>query len=256
MSEAIKYEPETSTAVERARQFSVDAKALVIRTPEQYVSSADDLKRVKALARDLDTKRKTMTAPLDESKKSIMDFFRAPLAFLEEAETAIKNRMKDYNAEQARLAKVEQDLLDAIAAKEREKLATERAAIERKEREKVEALQRERDEAIAAGNARKAAQIERKVEKVEEQAAEKTDAIAIRESMVSAPTVVREIPKVAGISKRVYWKFRVVDPALVPREWLVVDEARLQTVVNALHADVRIPGIEVYSEEGIAAGRT
>lgn len=48
------------------------------------------------------------------------------------------------------------------------------------------------------------------------------------------------------------WKHRVLDANLVPREYLVVDDAKISRVVKA--GMRTIPGIEIYEEEQVRAG--
>lgn len=48
------------------------------------------------------------------------------------------------------------------------------------------------------------------------------------------------------------WRHRVVDAALVPREYLCVDESKISHVVKA--GMRTIPGVEVYEEEQVRAG--
>jgi hypothetical protein len=56
------------------------------------------------------------------------------------------------------------------------------------------------------------------------------------------------------VSTREVWKFEITDAAQIPREYLVVDEARIRKVVQALKGDAKIPGVRVYPERQIAAG--
>jgi hypothetical protein len=47
----------------------------------------------------------------------------------------------------------------------------------------------------------------------------------------------------------VTWTFKVVDPALVPREYLIVDESRLRAICRGYcKAPVEIPGVEFVRE--------
>jgi hypothetical protein len=63
------------------------------------------------------------------------------------------------------------------------------------------------------------------------------------------------VPKVAGTAKRENWLFRVKNPDLIPREYLVPDDPfdpksypRIGRVVRAMKSATNIPGIEVYAE--------
>lgn len=71
--------------------------------------------------------------------------------------------------------------------------------------------------------------------------------------MPPVPTVAA--PKMAGISTRKIWKFDVTDPAAVPREYLVIDDAKLGAMARATKGTVAVPGVRFYEEETMAAGR-
>ena len=82
-----------------------------------------------------------------------------------------------------------------------------------------------------------------------------TEAMAVLDSPpapVSAPVVIANVPKLAGVSTRDNWKFRIADAAKIKREWLVPDEVAIGSVVRRLKegaAEV-VGGIEVYNEVG------
>lgn len=230
------------------------AQNYVVRTAEEYAAGADDLKRVKAAQKKLEETRTGMTGPLNASLKRINDFFRAPADRLATIERTIKSKLVAYADEQERLRREEQRKLEEAARREREKIEAQAREAERKAREKAEADRRAAEEAAAAGRAEEAARLAAKAAATEQKAAEKVDAIDQRAAAVVAPVVVREAPKVAGVATREVWKFAIENPALVPREYLVVDEARIRKVVAALKGDTTIPGVRVYAERQIAAG--
>lgn len=92
------------------------------------------------------------------------------------------------------------------------------------------------------------------------EAAEKQGNHQAAEAIISAPVQVApvvlqsETPKVAGVSYRKSWKFRITDPALVPREYLIPDDKAIGAVVRALKDQCKISGVEVYSEDTVSAG--
>jgi len=76
-----------------------------------------------------------------------------------------------------------------------------------------------------------------------------------RQPLVVPPVVASvERPKLDRINLTERWSFRVVDAALIPREWLVPDLVKIGKVVRALQGETRIPGIEAFAETGVAAG--
>lgn len=85
------------------------------------VEAARMLSLVKGRAKEIDTLRRSMTRPLDDSKKRIMDMFRPVEQDLADAEQHVKGVMLEWDrAERQRL-----DQERAAAAAERQRLADE-----------------------------------------------------------------------------------------------------------------------------------
>ena len=63
------------------------------------------------------------------------------------------------------------------------------------------------------------------------------------------------LPRVPGMTLRKNWSFRVTNPDLIPREYLMPDLVKIGGVVRALKNQCRIPGIEVYEEDTIQGRR-
>lgn len=195
------------------------AKSFVIKTNVSYELAAEELKRIKGAAKKLDDIRKAITQPMDAAKKAVMDFFRAPAESLIEAEGILKDEMRTYLAEVSRKAAAERAAAERAAAEERERLAV---------------------------SAAKAA---------ETGAVEEAQAIAEQMSTAVAIPIIREAPLVQGIATVERWAFEITDTALIPREYLLIDESKIRKVVAALKKDCAIPGIRVYPETIISARR-
>jgi len=107
---------------------------------------------------------------------------------------------------------------------------------------------REREQRMEA-ELRLAAEREREAEAAAAVAAGEHDiAQAIRATPIEAPPVVLpSAPKTTTTIRRT-WKFRVVDPAQVPAEYLTVDEGKIGRMVRAAQGQIAIPGVEIYSE--------
>jgi hypothetical protein len=112
------------------------------------------------------------------------------------------------------------------------------------------------------------ARIRRELAKQEEEArlqaaieAEKAGHKAEAEEILSEPVPVSPVilpkttPKVEGISSREVWKFRIVDATKIPREYMVPDEVGIGSVVRSTKGKVQIPGVEIYKESVVSAGR-
>lgn len=245
--------PEVREVTTEAQALAATAAGFAVRTADQYTAAGDELKRVKTAQKRLDDVRRSITRPIDAAKKAVMDLFREPEAKLAAAETGLKAAMVSYANEQERIRQEEQRRLEDIARREREKLAAQAAEAERKAREKAEAERQAAEAAAAAGRHEEAAKLAAKAAAIEERAASKADALQLRAATVVAPVVQSEAPKVAGTSTREDWRFEITDPSAVPREYLLVDEAKLGRIVRALKADATIPGVRVYSVRVLAA---
>lgn len=65
----------------------------------------------------------------------------------------------------------------------------------------------------------------------------------------------REEPKIAGTITRTDWRFEVVNPALIPREFLRIDESAIGAMVRSRKGETTIPGVRVWSETSVGSRR-
>ncbi len=198
-------------------QASVVAE-VKITTAAQFTDAGNWLRTIKGLRAKIEAARVRITQPMNQALRAVNEQAREQDAPLLTAETKIKRGMGEYTAEQDRLRREEQRKADERARKEQG------------------ALQAKAATAAAKGKTERAPELQHAA------------------STVVAPVIQREPPKVAGIVMREAWKFEVTDPALVPREYLSVDEKKIRAVVQALKGDAKIPGVRVYSEQQVAAG--
>ena len=63
---------------------------LSITNQTEYDTASVVLKEVKSRYKELDEQRKSITKPLDDAKKAVMELFKRPLDLLGQAETKIK----------------------------------------------------------------------------------------------------------------------------------------------------------------------
>jgi hypothetical protein len=79
------------------------------------------------------------------------------------------------------------------------------------------------------------------------------EAQAVMEAAAVPPPVVipSSVPKIAGMSVRTTWKFRITVPAQIRAEYMVPDESTIGTIVRKMGkaAEKVVGGIEVYPEE-------
>jgi hypothetical protein len=118
------------------------------------------------------------------------------------------------------------------------KAEQDRLLREAEQRESLVAQQRERDRLAA------------EAELLEQQGMNSL-AEAVYEEAISAPAPVVVLPSVVpkDLPKRTLYKWRVVNAAMVPRDYLVLDETRLTRYAAAMKGAARVPGIQFYTEE-------
>jgi len=138
-----------------------------------------------------------------------------------QAERIIKTEMGRYLTEQAR-----------IRQEAEEKARWEAAAVEKARLQKLQ-------DAIDAANAGKAEEADQKFE----------EAVAIE----PPKPVIPEPVKAQGTFLRKETKWRVVDLAAVPREFLTLDRARIEAIFRVQREKMAIPGIETYEESTVVS---
>lgn len=218
------------TVIDQALSWPQRAKALTILTAATYDEAGEMLRGIKALRKEIDaTFTPIITKAHDAHKEACAQKKRAE-APLAEAEAILKQGLIGYQTVQEQIRQADERRLQAIARQEEETRRLDEAA----------ALERA---ASAAIDLTEGFQLRREAE-------------ALLEQPIVAPvvTLASSTPKLAGISYREVWKFRVTDPALVPREYLAIDEQKIGGVVRALKGAATIPGIQAYAEKVASAG--
>lgn len=168
----------------------------------------------------LKSKMKQVTEFFADSKKKASEAHKAICA----NESALLNPLKDAEMQ------IKQKMSKYLAAEEVKRRAEEER--QAKEAEKMMALAAE---ATACGD----------------------DSMAEEATMEAALASIQVTyaPKAAGISSRKTWKFRIVDKAKVPAEFMIVNEAAISGFCRSFKdkPTIEIPGIEFYSENVISA---
>jgi hypothetical protein len=203
------------------------AQSYRIDCPEMRAAASEDLRQVKTLAAKLEQQRKEITAPLDTAKKRVMDLFRKPGEFLEQAETALKRACRVWDDEQDR--------------KRREaEAAAARAADEERKRLRAEAAK-----AHEAGNVDTAHAITQAVQMV-----------------APTPIAMAPAPKIAGESTRELWRAEVDDIVALARavadgiaspECILPNMPTLNSQARALKTTFNIPGVRAVVEKVLAS---
>jgi len=282
-------------AVTDAQKALTLAKAFHITNNETAMEMQQMRQRINTRIKELNAERVSMTKPLDESKARIMAFFKRPIDFLEQALTHCDDEIVVHNRRVEDARREAQRKAEEEAAKERRRLA----AIAEEARQKAEAEQRERDrlaaiarkqaedeqrrlraEADAArragdAEAQRRAEAERLRVKAEQEAAARetqrrndearaaADAKAAtfeeRAATTVAPVVTVEPIKVAGVSMRDNWTYRIKDPAKIKPAFMTPDTVKIGKLVKALRLEAAEQigeGVEIYNEQVVASKRS
>jgi len=224
-----------------------------------------------AAGKDMAKKIRSFFTPLkraqDEAKQKLLDAERAELQRIEPAIDILSRSLTSYRIEQDRIRReAEEKARRQEAEKRRLEAEALRQAEEKARQAQLEQQRIDREAAaqkLAAQNRELAERIERerrvKQGELNAKAKAEQDAIldkaAAEETKLGPAVVVPERIETAGTALRHNWKFRVADPAAVPREYLMVDEVKIGRVVRAAGGQISIPGIDIYDDPTVVRTR-
>lgn len=210
-----------TTVIEQVEQKALDtiaqAQKLVIQDNEQYVKATDFLKAIKGIEREIEEAFDPIIEKAHLAHKEALaqkDKYYKPLL---NAERLIKTKIADYNMEQERIRREQED-----------KLRREAEAKEKKLREQA---------ALAKKNGDK----------------EKAEKLLDKADNIVAPTLASTVEKVDGVTFRENWYAEVVDLKLVPREFLVPDMKKLNDFARAYKDTRNIPGVRIRCEKIVSS---
>ncbi len=163
-----------NTALQREANDYVElAKAIEITTQGEYAKAGEWRAGLRALDKKMEAHYKPLKQKQDEAKKAILDAEKADRSPVAEASRILNPKLVAWEDEQERLRRVEQRRLQEIERKRAEKEAkAETKALDKEGRHE--------------------------------------EAAFVRETPVEPPAVVlqSETPKVAGLVRRVDWKYK------------------------------------------------
>lgn len=194
------------------------AQQLVVADSDDYEMACSFLQLIATRKKQIGEAFDPIVSKAHETHKEAVAQRKRLLDPLETAEQNVKGKVSTFRLEEERQRRAEEFRLAEEEKKKREIEALEQAA-----------------HLEAAGDKEMA-------EMVIQQAAE-----------APAPVVVLQtaVPKGMGVSAQKNWKFRIVNEALIPREYLSPDEKKIGAVVRSQKNLAKIPGIEIYSEESV-----
>lgn len=98
--------------VEEVKATYTDRK---IKNQDDVMAATNYLGQVKTTLKNIETKRKSITDPLNASLKEINNLFRAPAETLQAEETAVKRAILDYQMAEAKKIEKKQEKIEAKA---------------------------------------------------------------------------------------------------------------------------------------------
>lgn len=218
MQETIELTPEI--VEQKALTIPEQAKGIAVIDNASLLISNEILLRIKDIRKEISEAFDPIIKKAYEAHKTAVAQKKKAEAPLIEAEGYIKPQIATYIAEQ-----------------------------ERKRREEEERL---RQEALRAEEERK---LQEAIIAEQEGNQEEAEAILNEQTFIPPPIVEKATPKLQGVSISKVWKFRVVNPDVIPRMYLLPDIVKIGQIVRSLKGSTNIPGIEVYTEDSVSAGR-
>ena len=199
----------------RVSSITSDVESLVIKTPVSY-SRADDFL---IMVKDHKTQVNEAFDPIiQKAHESHVEALKQKKKFwepLDNAEKTLKIKMKVYQDEQTQLHEAELSRLKREAEKEQE------------ERMLAKAI------------------------KLEEQGMTPETVTAMLNFKQPVVVDTSAVPEVPQFDKRVFkksWKFKIINPNLIPRQYLCPDLTKIGQYVRTMKVDAKIEGVEIWEE--------
>lgn len=199
--------------------FPERAKRVIVHNDETLTKANDFLLIIKGLRKEISDTFNPIIEKAHKTHKEAVAQKKKYEVPLIDAEKMVKLQIASYMAEQERIRKE----IEEKARREEE----ERQRIEEEKLKKAQELE-------------KAGQME-EAEKIKEEIPQ------------PKPYLPHEVPKLTNVGIRKIWKWRVVNKNLIPREYLMVDSAKITQLVKSTSGQIKIPGLEIYSEDSVSA---
>lgn len=252
----------------QARRLLADAADYVIDSPELYSAAAEDLQRVKALAKTVEDARVSITGPLHQAKVAVDNLFKGPKDFLTQAEQKLKGAMLQWDSEQDRIRREAERKAEEQRRVEQARLDAERRERETEARRRDEEARRLEEEARAAAAKGDAEAAERLQQQAQQEANAASDAACEAETLTQTaavmtfPVAAPAPQKVSGISTSKTIDFEVsglhdlvkhiaAHPELI--SLLAVDSVKLRAYVRGLGMNCQLPGVRVFEKKTLSA---
>lgn len=214
------------------------AQALIVETDEQLRLANDYLVGIRLIRARINAFCDPNIALLHKGHQEAIAQKKALEGPVIEAEALIKSKMRPYMMEQERKRREAEEAARAEARKAELEKALIEAVRRRREQEALDAALKAEAEGRTA-----------EAEKIIEETVEALPVIP-----ETPKIIVPEKPKLEGTAVRHNWKFRIVNEAAIPREYLVPDYSKIGSTVRTMKDKTNIAGVEAYMEIDPAAG--
>lgn len=225
-------QPETAVAT-RSQQLADQALAVRVTNNTERTAAAEMGKAIAAMEKEVGSVFDPIVAAANSAHKVAVAKRAEVLDPLARAKRFLASCIGGYDQEQERIRRAEEERL---RREQREREAQEAARLRK------EAENRALAEAQAAADMGDAGLAEMIL-----------DAPVVVEAPAPVPVIVPAmVESTEGVARRTTWKFRIENEALIPREFLMVDEKKIGGIVRAMKGATRIPGVVAYEEASVS----
>jgi len=120
MTTQITIQEQTQELMTRAQLIVGQAKEMIIRDKDGLTTAVDFLGKIAIAKKEVDSRRRFFTDPLNQQIKTINDLFRSYGEPLAEADRIVRNKVLTYQAEEAKRAMEEQQKVSEEAGTTKE----------------------------------------------------------------------------------------------------------------------------------------
>lgn len=252
------HKAEIATITDKIALLRTEEQALVVQNQDEYTRALLFVKGVRAYKKTIGFRHD----PGIQSAREHLNFLREEkdkhIRPIDEIDKAVSARAGAWRENERLAAAAEERRVN----EERRRVAAEQAEAQRRADEaQAKLLLKQRQKEIE--QARKSGELkQREANRLakEAEAQAERDRQAAREAEEAARQVKEvkvkpAIPKMAGIMGRTNWKFRIVNEALIPREYLMWNDGKIGEMVRRTKdkekSEAECPGIEVWSKDAV-----
>lgn len=208
------------TAEEKQLLVSCDReiKNLTISSDAEFTNASSVLKALRDEQKALRALRLSVTKPLNDEVDHVMTFFKPYMDKFDRAVTMLSDGMMDYEKRKREAARLEQLRLEE----------------EERQRKEAEEKAKQQEEVVVP------ARIDTAISQQDIK-----EAYGLQE----VPLTEAKTARVTGLKTVVTWGFKIVDESRIPREYWVLDTAKLNGLARVMQDKLNIPGIEYTKDE-------